>query len=90
MIWTFRAKGLKDTLSSVKFGMKHPWADRLRLRKNQLEGLCEGLVWAINWPLFGHFWQRGATGYTQQYEIWHGESLATLIKTQEQPIRKTI
>ena len=38
------------------------------------------------WPFLG----KGATGYTQQYEIGHGASLGTLIKIQEEPIQRTL
>ena len=36
------------------------------------------------------FLRKGATGYTQQCEIWHGTSLRTLIKIQEVPFLRTI
>ena len=38
------------------------------------------------WPFLG----KGATGYTQQCEIWHGTSLGTLIKIQEEPVLRTM
>ena len=39
--------------------------------------------------MFWLFLGKGATGYTQQCEIWHGTSLGTLIKIQEEPILRT-
>ena len=48
-------------------------------------------------PCFGHkramflpFLGKGATGYTQKCEIWHGTSVGILIKIQEEPIRMTM
>ena len=38
------------------------------------------------WPFLG----KESTGYTQQYEIWHGASLVTLIQIQEEPIWRTM
>ena len=38
------------------------------------------------WP----FLEKGATGYTQKCEIWHGTSVGILIKIQEEPIRMTM
>ena len=41
---------------------------------------------AMFWPFLG----RGATGKTQQCEIWRVTSLGTMIKIQEEPIWKTM
>ena len=38
--------------------------------------------------MFWPFLEKGATGYTQQREFWHGTSLGTWIKIQEEPILK--
>ena len=38
---------------------------------------------AIKWPYFGHYQEKGTVGYTQNFEIWHGSSLGTLIMIQE-------
>ena len=57
---------------------------------NQFEGPCESYVWTIKGPYFGHFWEKGAKEYTQQCKIWHGTSLCTLIKIQQEPIWKTM
>ena len=50
-----RNRGLWDTPRIVKFGMEHPWAHWLWVRKNQFEGPCEDHVWAIKGSYFGHF-----------------------------------
>ena len=49
-------------------------------------GSCIGLKRAIFWPFLGEV----ATGYTRQCEILHGTPLGTLIKTQEEPILRTM
>ena len=49
-------------------------------------GPCFGHKRAIFWPFLG----KVATGYTQQYEIWHGTSLGTLIEIQEKQIWRTM
>ena len=51
-----------------------------------MRGPCFGHKRAIFWPFKG----KGATGYTQQYEIWLRTYLGTLIKTQEGPIWRTM
>ena len=69
--------------------MEHPWVHWLRFRKSQLEGPCEDHVCykrAIFWTFLG----KAVTGYTHQCEIWHGTSLSTLIKIQEEPIWRTM
>ena len=38
------------------------------------------------WPFLG----KGATGYTQQCEIWHDTSLGILIEIKEEPILRTM
>ena len=81
----FWERGLQDKPSNVNFGMKHPWAQWLRFRKNQLEGPCEHCVLAIKGPCLA-ISGRGATQFRQQSEIWHGASLGTLIKIQEEQI----
>ena len=58
----------------------------------------EESIWRTMWgPCFGHkrpmFWPflgKGAAGYTQQCEIWHGTSLGTLITIQEELILRTM
>ena len=65
--------------------MEHPWAHGLRFRKNKFEGPCEDHIWAMK-AIFWTFLGKRATGYTQQCEIWHGASLGTLIKIQEEQI----
>ena len=40
--------------------------------------------------MFRPFLEKGATGYTKQCEIWHGTSLGTLIKIQEELISMNI
>ena len=49
-------------------------------------GPCFGHKRAMFWP----FLEKGATGYTQQCEIWHGTTLGIVIKIQKEPILKTI
>ena len=49
-------------------------------------GPCFGHKRATFWP----FLRKGTTGYTWQCEIWHGTSLGTLIKIQEEPIWRTM
>ena len=50
----------------------------IKILKNQVEGPCEDhvlvIIGAIFWPFVGD----GATGYTQQCEIWNGTSLRIL------------
>ena len=43
----------------LKFGMKHPWNQSFRSRKKQLEGQCEGHVWAIERIYDEYFKERG-------------------------------
>ena len=38
------------------------------------------------WPFPG----KGATGWTQQCEIWHGTSLGTMIEISEETFKKTM
>ena len=83
-------RGLEDIPSNVKFGKKHPWAYWLRFRRHQFEGqykenLLATYKKAISWPFLG----KGTTGYTQQYEIWQGTCLGTLIKIQQKLIWRT-
>ena len=40
--------------------------------------------------MFWPFLEKGATGYTKQYEIWHGTYMVTLIKIQGEPILRII
>ena len=70
---------------TLKFGIEHPWAHWLRLRKIQFEGPCEDPVLAIEGPCFA-ISRKAATGYTQQCKIFHGTSLGTIIKFKEDPI----
>ena len=49
-------------------------------------GPCFGHKRAMFWPFLG----KEATGYTQQCGIWHGTSLGTLSKIQEEPIIRTM
>ena len=48
-------------------------------------GPCFGHKRAMFWPFLG----KGATGETQQCEIWHRTSLGTMIKIQKEPILRT-
>ena len=75
---------------TLKFGMEYPWAYWLLFKKNQFVGPCEDHVLVIKGPYFGHFFGKWTMGYTQNYEIWHGASLGTLIKIQEEPIWRTM
>ena len=75
---------------TLKFGMEHPWAHWLWFRKNQFEGPCEDHVLAIKGPYFGHFYEKGTMGYTQNCKIWHEASLGTYIMIKEEPIRRTM
>ena len=54
----------------------------IKIQEEPIEGTCFGHIW----PFLGS----GAKGYMQQCEIWHGTSLGTLIKIQEEPIRRTM
>ena len=69
--------------------MKHLWAHCLRFSKNQIKGPFEDHVWAIK-TIFWTFLGKRITGYIQQCEIWHGATLGTLIKIQEDPMCRTM
>ena len=55
----FRKRGLWDSPRIVKFGMEHPWACRLWLRKNKFWGPCEDYVFAINGHILAISKKRG-------------------------------
>ena len=89
MFWAFQARGLQDKPSNVKFGMDHPWAHWLRFRKNQFEGPCVNPALAIK----GHILaisRKGSYMKKAAMWIWHGTSIGTLIKIQEEPILRTM
>ena len=65
----FQERGLQDTTSNVKFGMKHALEHCLGFRKNQFEGPCEGPVQAIKEPYFGHFQERGLENTTSNLKF---------------------
>ena len=90
IFWPFIGKGAKGKPRNVKFGMEHPWAQLLKFRKIQFEGPYEDHVLAIKGPCLGHFWEKGAKGYTQQCEIWQRTSLSKLIMIDEELILRTM
>ena len=70
--------------------MEHPWAQLLRFSEIQFEGPCEDHVLAIKGPYFGHFLEKRTKGFAQNFEIWHGTSLDTLVKIQEEPFEDIV
>ena len=74
----------------VKFGMEHPLAHWLWFRKKTIWrtmwGPCLGHKRATLWPFLGE----GATGFSQQSEIWHGASLGTLIRIQRTHLKDQV
>ena len=62
-----------------KFGMKHPWAYWLRLRKNQLYGACKGYVRAMKEPWFEYLLEGGLRIHPEVYSYIYFEILSNFV-----------
>ena len=83
IFWPFQGKGgYRINPAMLALAWNIPGHNDLDLGTTNLKDHVLAMKRALFWPFLGE----GATVFSQQSEIWHGASLGTLVKIQEDPI----